>query len=61
MQQHIRSEQDTNPMVSESIQAEFQDKGKLLQLAEQLGELKFREYYNVRVSVKFIEMYVIQA
>ena len=43
VQQHIRSEQDTNPIVSDSIQAEFKDKGELLQLTSQLGELKFRE------------------
>ena len=43
VQQHIHSEQDTNPVVSDSIQAQFDDKGKLLQLAEQLGDLKFRE------------------
>ena len=47
MQQLIRSEQDTNPVVSDSIQAEFEDKGKLLQLVDHLGELKFREFHYV--------------
>ena len=43
VQQYIRSEQDTNPVVSDSIQTQFQDKGELLQLTERLGELKFRK------------------
>ena len=38
VQQHIHSEQETNPVVSDSIRAQFDDKGKLLQLAEQLGD-----------------------
>ena len=43
VQQYIRSEQDTNPLVSDSILAQFNDKGELLQLAERLGELKLRK------------------
>lgn len=43
VQQHIRLEQDTNPVVSDGIQADFEDKGKLLQLVDLLGVLKFRE------------------
>ena len=43
VQQYITSEQDTNPVVSDSIQAKFDDKGELLQLAGKLGELKFRK------------------
>lgn len=43
VQQYIRSEQDTNPVVSDSIQTQFQDKAELLQLTERLGELKFRK------------------
>ena len=49
VQQHIRSEQDTNPVVSDGIQAEFGDKGELLQLAERLGELKLRECERITV------------
>jgi hypothetical protein len=41
VQQHVRSDQDTNPLASDSIQVQFHDKGQLLQLAEALGELKF--------------------
>ena len=44
VQLHIHSEQDTNPVVTDSIQAEFDDKGKILQLVEQLGNLKSREF-----------------
>ena len=44
VQQYIQSEQDTNPAVSDSIQAQFDDQGELLQLAERFGELKFREF-----------------
>ena len=44
VQLHIHSEQDTNPVVTDSIQAEFDDKGKILQIVEQLGNLKFREF-----------------
>lgn len=47
VQQLVRSEQDTNPVVSDSIQAEFEDKGKLLQLVDHLGELKFREFHSL--------------
>ena len=43
IQQHIRLEQDTNPVVSESIQANFEAKGELLQLVEKMGELKLRK------------------
>lgn len=46
VQQLTRSEQDTNPVVSDSIQAEFEDKGKVLQLVDHLGELKFREFHS---------------
>lgn len=51
VQQLIRSEQDTNPVVSDSIQAEFEDKGKLLQLVDHLGELKFREFHSIHCSI----------
>ena len=50
VQQYVRSDQDTNPVVSDAIQAHFEAKGELLQLAEQLGELKLREYANQRNS-----------
>ena len=43
VEQYIRSEQDTNPVVSDSILAQFTEKGELLQLTERLGELKFRK------------------
>ena len=55
IQDHIDSEQDTNPLVSDSIQAQFEDKEKLLQLAGQLGELKFREFISLMVLVYILQ------
>ena len=44
--QYVHSDQDTNPVVSDSIRAQFENQGELLQLAEQFGELKFRGFIH---------------
>ena len=51
VQQQIRSDQDTNPVVSDSIQARFTGEEQLLNMVETLGELKLRKYaYRIEAS-----------